>query len=315
MRNVSCSMLRFSTATSPKIAFIGLGNMGASMAKNLLKNGNIVAVFDLNPASVAELQKVGATTSVNVKTLAASSDIVVTMLPATAHVKGTLLGPDGIFQNLKKGSLVIDSSTIDPLASRELSEAAKALSLDFVDAPVSGGVTGAAAGTLTFMVGGSEGQVERARPYLAAMGKNIVHCGESGAGGITKLCNNLSLAISMIGTCEAMALGKRLGMDPAKLAGVMNTSTARCWSSDSYNPVPGVMPSVPASRGYVGGFGSALMEKDLGLAMELANKMNARSPLGSSAHQLYGLLCEQGLGDKDFSVVYDFITKQMPKDK
>lgn len=183
MCNIPRSMLRFSSSVQPQIAFIGLGNMGASMAKNLIKNGNTVAVFDLNPANVAELQKLGASAAANVKSLASSADIVVTMLPATAHVKSTLLGPDGIFQNVKKGALVIDSSTIDPLASRELSEAAKALSLDFVDAPVSGGVTGAAAGTLTFMIGGSESQVERARPYLAAMGKNIVHCGESGAGG------------------------------------------------------------------------------------------------------------------------------------
>lgn len=286
------------------------------MAKNLIKNGkNSLVVYDLNPASVEDLQKEGASTVKEVKDLAASVDVVVTMLPATAHVKSTLLGADGVFQNLKKGSLVIDSSTIDPLASRELAEAAKTLSIDFLDAPVSGGVTGAAAGTLTFMVGGNEQQVERARPYLSAMGKNIVHCGDSGTGGITKLCNNLSLAISMIGTCEAMALGKRLGMDPAKLASVMNTSTARCWSSDSYNPAPGVMPNVPARRGYTGGFGSALMEKDLGLAMDLAAKIKARSPLGSNAHQLYGLLCEQGYGDKDFSVVYEFITKQLPKEK
>eukprot|EP01035_Chromulina_nebulosa_P020401 gene20401-26472_t len=163
-----------------------------------------------------------------------------------------------------------------------------------LDAPVSGGITGAEAGTLTFMVGGLDDTLTKAKPILSAMGKNIVHCGGPGTGGIAKLCNNLALAISMIGTSEAMSLGIQLGMDPSKLASVMNTSTARCWSSDSYNPVPNILPNVPSSRNYSGGFASGLMEKDLSLAMNAASSVKARTPLGASAHQLYGLLCQHG---------------------
>lgn len=231
----------------------------------------------------------------------------------TKHVEATLLGPEGVFAHAARGTMIIDSSTIDPLASQALHKEAAAKCMYMLDAPVSGGVTGAAAGTLTFMVGGDEEALEKGRAVLQAMGKNIVHCGGPGAGGVTKLCNNLSLAISMIGTSEAMALGVRMGMDPKKLAGVMNTSTARCWSSDSYNPVPGLMPNVPASNGYKGGFGTALMEKDLTLAMDMASNIKARLPLGGQAHQLYGLLCESGYGGRDFSVIFEYLTQQQKK--
>lgn len=193
------------------VGFIGLGNMGASMARNLLQNSEVgkkvpVTVFDLNKDSVAKLVEVGAKSANSVAELAKNSSVIVTMLPATAHVRGTLLGDNGVFKNAAKGSLIIDSSTIDPLASRDFYTAAKEHGHDFLDAPVSGGVTGAFAGTLTFMVGGDDAVLNRAKTVLNAMGRNIVHCGPSGAGGITKLCNNLSLAISMVGTCEAMAL-------------------------------------------------------------------------------------------------------------
>jgi 3-hydroxyisobutyrate dehydrogenase len=275
---------------STKIGFIGLGNMGFSMAENLLKSNQLkkefVMVYDINADSSKKLADKGAKVASSVKELAASCNVIVTMLPATAHVCGVMRGDNGIFKNAPAGALIIDSSTIDPLASKDLHAEAESHKMHMVDAPVSGGVTGAAAGTLTFMVGGSEQNLERSREFLAAMGKNIVHCGGAGAGGITKLCNNLALAISMIGTSEAMALGVRLGMDPKKLAGVMNTSTARCWSSDAYNPVPGVMANVPSSREYSGGFGSALMEKDLSLAMDAAQKVKARLPLGAQAHQV-----------------------------
>lgn len=209
--SVLSTKMAMSTSANKGVGFIGLGNMGASMAKNLVANANVgqkmpVVVFDLNKDSVQKLVAAGAKSANSVKELAQQCSVIITMLPATAHVRGTLTGPDGIFENCPKGSLIIDSSTIDPLASRELHKQAVAKGLEMIDAPVSGGVTGAAAGTLTFMVGGSEQALEKSRVYLSAMGKNIVHCGDSGAGGITKLCNNLALAIGMIGTSEAMAL-------------------------------------------------------------------------------------------------------------
>lgn len=289
------------------------------MAQNVLKSEEIkkrsdVVVYDINSSAVTTMEALGATGAKSVAELAKECHVIITMLPATKHVQQTLLGPDGVFQNAPKGSLIIDSSTIDPIASQEMSKVAASLGHYMIDAPVSGGVTGAAAGTLTFMVGGQKDALEKARPILEAMGKNIIHCGGPGAGGVTKLCNNLSLAISMIGTSEAMALGVRMGLDPKTLAGVMNTSTARCWSSDSYNPVPGVMPHVPASNGYKGGFGTALMEKDLTLALDMASTIKARLPLGGQAHQMYGLLCESGYGGRDFAVIYEYLTQHL-KDK
>ena len=299
-----------------KIGLIGLGNMGQGMATNLVQSAlapSDVMVYDLVKENLDKIASLGATAMPDVASLASACDIIVTMVPATKHVQGLMDG--GIFENAKKGSLLIDCSTIDPLASQALAEEALGHGLHMIDAPVSGGVTGAAAGTLTFMVGGHEEDVKRATPVLERMGKAVIHCGSAGKGGVTKLCNNLSLAISMIGTCEAMALGKRLGMDSSKLAEVMNTSTARCWSSDTYNPVPGVFEGVPASRDYEGGFGSALMAKDLTLALNAGSQVHARLPLGSHAHQLYGLLMEHGMGDKDFGVVYKYLTSSNMPDK
>lgn len=200
-----------SAAQSGNVGFIGLGNMGNSMARNLLKNPNVgqkvsVYVYDINKESVNKLASEGAKAASSVTELAKNCSTIFTMLPATAHVRQTLTGPNGVFAHAPKNALIVDSSTIDPIASKELIDAAHKAGLEMIDAPVSGGVTGAAAGTLTFMVGGSDAALERARPYLSAMGKNIVHCGGPGAGEITKLCNNLALAISMIGTSEAMAL-------------------------------------------------------------------------------------------------------------
>jgi len=299
-----------SSHAAGSIGLIGLGNMGASMALNLVKTASKpsdIRVFDVMPENMKKLVDAGAIGCADVGALAAQCDTIITMVPATTHVTSLLKDEGGIFANAKKGTLLIDCSTIDPLASQSLACEAAGHGLTMIDAPVSGGVTGAAAGTLTFMVGGSTESVTSATPVLERMGAKIIHCGDAGAGGVTKLCNNLSLAISMIGTCEAMSLGKRLGMDSKKLAEVMNTSTARCWSSDTYNPVPGVIDGVPASRDYAGGFGAALMEKDLSLAMNAATQVKARLPLGASAHQLYGLLCENDLGSKDFGVVYKYL--------
>jgi 3-hydroxyisobutyrate dehydrogenase len=299
-----------------RIGIIGLGNMGASMARNLIKSSSLkkhmVMVYDINKENMKSVAGDTGLLAGSIPELAANCDYIITMLPATAHVNSVLLDVEnGVFRHAKKGALIIDSSTIDPLASKALHQQANDLSLRMLDAPVSGGVTGAAAGTLTFMVGGDKSTLDDAQDILESMGKNIVHCGGAGTGGVTKLCNNLSLAISMIGTCEAMNLGTRLGMDPARLAAVMNTSTARCWSSDSYNPVPGVMAGVPASRGYTGGFGSALMYKDLGLVLQASSAVGASLPLGEHAANLYKQMSaeESVYKDKDFSVVYDYLSK------
>lgn len=220
---------------------------------------------------------------------------------------------DGIFANglVKRSALLIDSSTIDPGVSRRLCAQAKQLGFGhgLVDAPVSGGVGGAQAGTLTFMVGSSAATLQQVNPYLAAMGKNIVHCGESGNGLVAKICNNLILGISMAGVSEAMNLGIKLGIDPQVLASVVNTSSGRCWSSDTYNPVPGVMPNVPASRGYTGGFGVDLMAKDLSLATSAAHGSKQPLPLGSLTLALYDMISSKGYSSKDFASIYDFLQK------
>lgn len=287
--------------------------MGASMALNLSASAeDKVLVFDVVPANAARVvEKAGgkAVAASSVAELAAACNVIITMVPNTQHVQ-TLM--ESIFKHAKQGSLIIDCSTIDPVTSRNLSREAAALpsKLVMMDAPVSGGVTGAAAATLTFMCGGTDEAVRRAGPVLSLMGKKIVHCGDAGSGGVTKLCNNLSLAISMAGTAEALNLGIKLGMDGKKLAEVMNTSTARCWSSDSYNPVPGITPNVPSSCDYEGGFGSALMLKDLKLALDSGRggglDVSKVMPMGSRATQLYTDVCDAGLAQKDFSVVYKF---------
>jgi len=231
------------------------------------------------------------------------------MLPNNDIVRNVYCGKDGVLEGVKNGALLIDSSTIDPAVSKEMAEKCKAKGGDFVDAPVSGGVNAANAGTLTFMVGGPEAQFGAARQLLEAMGKNIVHCGEVGSGQAAKICNNMMLAISMIGAAETMNLGTRLGLDQKLLAKILATSTGRCWAIDSYNPVPGVMENVPSSNSYQGGFGTALMCKDLGLAQASATATGSPTPLGSAAHQIYRILVNQGLGPLDFSAVYKYISE------
>ncbi|TBW33532.1 3-hydroxyisobutyrate dehydrogenase [Azotobacter chroococcum] len=292
------------------IGFLGLGNMGAPMARNLLKAGHRLSVFDLSEAAVAGLVEAGATAAASPAALARTDvELIVSMLPAAAQVKGVYLGADGLLAQVRPGVLLIDSSTIDPLSAREVAAAARAHDNPMLDAPVSGGTGGAAAGTLTFMVGGAAEDFERARPVLAAMGRNIVHCGPAGNGQVAKVANNLLLGISMIGVAEAMSLGVALGMDPQVLAGILNTSSGRCWSSDSYNPFPGVLENAPASRGYSGGFGTDLMLKDLGLASEAARQ--ARQPvfLGALAQQLYQAFSAQGNGALDFSAIINLYRK------
>ncbi len=283
------------------IGFIGLGIMGAHMARNLLKGGHRLVVNGAYPvpADLREQTQVVA----NSTAVAQAADIVIAMVPDTPDVRNVLFAEDGVAKGLSAGKLVIDMSSISPLDTREFAKEINALGCDYLDAPVSGGTGGAAAGTLTFMVGGDDADYARAKPVLAAIGKNIVHCGATGMGQVAKVCNNLVLGITMAGVSEAMALGASLGIDPKVLAGIINTSTGRCWSSDTYNPYPGVIETAPSSRGYTGGFGTDLMLKDLGLANDAAKQARQPVYLGALAQQLYQTMSSRGDGKLDFSAV------------
>eukprot|EP00002_Diphylleia_rotans_P023934 TRINITY_DN4719_c0_g2_i1.p1 TRINITY_DN4719_c0_g2~~TRINITY_DN4719_c0_g2_i1.p1 ORF type:complete len:301 (+),score=75.74 TRINITY_DN4719_c0_g2_i1:69-971(+) len=297
----------------PTVGFIGLGNMGSRMAANLMRAGFPLIVNDINKTAVSQAVQNGAKSAESPAELAAKSDAIVTMLPSPALVREVYAGPKGILEGAKKGAFFIDSSTIDPSTARSVTELAVSANANMVDAPVSGGIMAAENATLTFMVGGSEEGFGLAKPILSKMGKNIVYCGASGSGQVAKICNNLVLAISMIGVSEGMNLGVKLGMDPKILAGIFNTSSGRCWSSDTYNPCPGVMDNVPSSRGYTGGFAVNLMRKDLGLAVETAESIRAPLVLGSTANQLYNLCSLHGFGDKDFSAIYQYLQNQQSR--
>lgn len=293
-----------------KIGFIGLGHMGAPMARNLLKAGHELVAFDVVPDALAKIADAGAKTVASVSEVAScGADMIVTMLPASEHVRRVYLGDGGLLAAVPAGTLLVDSSTIDPHAAREVAAAAAKHGNPMLDAPVSGGTGGAEAGTLTFMVGGSVEDFDKAKPVLAAMGKNIVHCGAAGNGQAAKIANNMLLGISMIGTAEAMSLGVALGVDPKVLAGILNTSSGRCWSSEVYNPYPGVVPTAPAARGYSGGFGTDLMLKDLGLATEAAKLSRQPVVLGALAQQLYQSFSAQGHGGLDFSAIIKMVRK------
>ena len=286
------------------IGFLGLGNMGGPMARNLLKSGHRVTVFDPSAQAVAALVEAGATSANSPAAVAqARVEAIVTMLPAAAQVKQVYQGQDGLLAHVGQGVLLIDCSTIDPLSAREVATLALAQGNPMLDAPVSGGTGGATAGTLTFMVGGPASAFDQAGPILSAMGKNLVHCGNSGNGQVAKIANNMLLGISMVGVAEAMALGVALGMDAKVLAGIINTSSGRCWSSEINNPFPGVLENAPASRGYSGGFGTDLMLKDLGLATEAAKHVRQPVLLGAAAQQLYQSFSLQGHGGLDFSAI------------
>lgn len=286
-----------------KIGFVGLGNMGNPMARNLVKNGHAVKGYDVVPALLDKAASQGIARATSVGDCVAGSDLVITMLPSSPHVRSVYGGESGVLAHAKPGMLLVDSSTIDPLTAREVAFDARAKGVAMVDAPVSGGTAGAEAGTLTFMVGGEAKDFEAARPVLSAMGKNIVHCGGIGNGQVAKICNNMMLAIEMIATSEGMTLAAKLGMDPKVFAGIVNTSSGRCWSSDTYNPYPGVLESAPASRGYTGGFGADLMLKDLTLVTEAAKSARVPVLLGAIAQQVYQKHSADGHGGKDFSSV------------
>ncbi len=290
------------------IAFIGLGNMGGPMAQNLIKAGHTLQVFDLAAAALETAKSVGATIAANPAAAVVGADVVISMLPASKHVEGVYLGDQGLLSTIQSGTLVIDCSTIAPAASRKVGDAAKARGIEFIDAPVSGGTAGAAAGTLSFMVGGTAAAFERAKPFLEKMGKNLFHCGDVGAGQVVKIANNMLLAIHMAGTAEALALGVANGLDPKVLSDVMSKSSGRNWSLEVYNPWPGVQDNVPASRGYSGGFGSALMLKDLGLAAEASIASGSPIPLGELARNLYSMHCQDAAA-LDFSSIVNLYRK------
>ncbi|TWR91395.1 3-hydroxyisobutyrate dehydrogenase [Pseudomonas saxonica] len=291
------------------IAFIGLGNMGAPMARNLLKAGHSLNLFDLNKDILAELAALGGHISQSPREAAQGTELVITMLPAAAHVRSVWLGEDGVLAGIGEGVPAVDCSTIDPQTARDVAAAAARQGVQMADAPVSGGTGGAQAGTLTFMVGASQALFDTLLPVLAHMGRNIVHCGDVGTGQVAKICNNLLLGISMVGVSEAMALGAALGIDSEVLAGVINSSTGRCWSSEVYNPWPGIVETAPASRGYTGGFGAELMLKDLGLATEAARQAHQPVVMGAVAQQLYQAMSLRGEGGKDFSAIINSYRK------
>ena len=293
-----------------KIAFIGLGNMGAPMARNLLKAGHHLHLFDLNTAVLNELATLGGRISESPKHAAQGAELVITMLPAAAHVRSVYLQDDGVLAGIGAGVPAVDCSTIDPQTIRDVAAIAAKQGVTLGDAPVSGGTGGAQAGTLTFMVGASAEHFEVLKPVLAKMGKNIVHCGDIGTGQIAKICNNLLLGISMIGVSEAMALGNALGIDTGILANIINSSTGRCWSSEVYNPWPGIVETAPAARGYTGGFGAELMLKDLALATEAARTAHQPVILGAVAQQLYQAMSLRGDGGKDFSAIVEGYCKK-----
>ena len=285
------------------VGFIGLGNMGGPMAINLIKAGFSVSVFDLVPTSVERLTAAGAQAAATAADAVQNVDVVISMLPASKHVESLYLGEAGLLSKIAPGTLIIDSSTIAPESTRKVADAANARGLSMIDAPVSGGVAGAQGGTLTFIVGGSDRALAQARPLLEAMGKNIFHAGDAGAGQVAKICNNMLLSVLMSGTAEALQLGVNNGLDPSVLSDIMRKSSGGNWALEVYNPYPGVMETAPASRDYEGGFLVDLMIKDLGLAMASALDTGTATPMGSLARSLYVAHGDNGFGQVDFSSI------------
>ncbi|MEZ5833677.1 MAG: 3-hydroxyisobutyrate dehydrogenase [Dongiaceae bacterium] len=294
----------------PSIGFIGVGHMGGPMARNLVRAGHQVTIFDPNANNAKAMTTAGAKQAASLVELVASHEIIVSMLPSGREVRVAYLDNDGVVAHAKAGALLIDCSTTDVDSARAVADAAKKRGLHFVDAPVSGGVAGAEAATLTFMVGGEESAVELARPILTNMGKNVVHTGAGGSGQAAKICNNLILGITMIGVSEAFVLAEQLGLSPDKLFAVSSTSSGQCWSLTSYCPVPGPVPSAPSNRNYQPGFAAKMMLKDLRLATEAAEKHKQAIELGELAKRLYERFVQEGSGDLDFSAIIQAIRQR-----
>ena len=292
-----------------KIGFIGLGNMGLPMAKNLVAAGHDVTGFDLSDAAKSALVAAGGASADTIAAAVAEAEIIVSMLPAGKHVSAVYTEAEGVLAQANAGALLIDSSTIDVDTARAVSAQAEAAGFTMVDAPVSGGVGGAAAGTLTFMVGGTEEGFAAAKPYLDIMGQNIFHAGGSGNGQVAKICNNMLLGISMIGTAEAFMLGEKLGLDAQTFFDISSTASGQCWSMTSYCPAPGPVPTSPANKGYAPGFTAAMMLKDLLLSQEAAGSAAAATPMGQRATELYTQMADAGDADMDFSGIVEALNK------
>jgi len=288
-----------------KIAFIGLGHMGGGMAPNLAKAGHEVRAFDLVPEAVEKAVEGGCSPAGSAAEAMKDADVVITMLPAAQHVRKVF--HDDVAPNAKQGALLIDCSTIDVTSAREVGEEMKSKGFDFVDAPVSGGIAAAAAGTLALMVGGTDEQFERARPFLEPMAKAVIHAGQLGAGQAAKICNNMILGATMAATCEAFVLAQKLGLDPQVFFDISSKASGQSWSMTSYAPVPGVGPETPADHDYEGGFAAALMLKDLKLAADAARSVGAYTPMGAEAEELYQRFVDRGGGNKDFSGIIKMI--------
>jgi 3-hydroxyisobutyrate dehydrogenase len=288
-----------------RIAFIGLGHMGGGMAPNLANAGHEVRAFDLVAEAVKHAAEGGCTPAASAADAVKDADVVITMLPAANHVRAVF--HDDVAPNAKKGALLIDCSTIDVASAREVGESLEKLGFDFVDAPVSGGIAAAAGGSLTFMVGGSDKAFAKAQPFLEPMAKAVIHAGALGAGQAAKICNNLILGATMVATCEGFALAKKLGLDLQTFFDISSKASGQSWSMTSYCPVPGVGPDTPADHDYEGGFAAALMLKDLKLAMDAAQSVDAYTPMGGEAEDLFQRFVDRGGGSEDFSGIIQMI--------
>lgn len=285
------------------IGFIGLGNMGGPMAKNLVQAGHKVKGFDLGAGALEIAAANGIETVASAAEVVTGSQAVVTMLPAGEHVRAVYLGTEGLIAQAGPDTLFIDSSTIDVASCREVHKAASDAGHAMLDAPVSGGVAGADAGTLTFMVGGPDAAFARGKPLFEIMGRNIVHAGAAGNGQVAKVCNNMILGISMLGISEAFTLGETLGLAPEKLQEISSTSSGSCWAMLNHNPVPGLVETSAANRDYKPGFAASMMQKDLRLAQAAAHQAGVPTPLGAEASALYTMFVKSGRGDLDYSAI------------
>ena len=287
-----------------KIAFIGVGNMGGPMAENLLKSGKEIKVFDVSNLMLEKAKEKGFEVATNIKDLISKEiSIVITMLPEGKHSKEIYLGDNGIINKVTKDCLLIDCSTIDIETSKEIGKAATDKGIMMIDAPVSGGVMGAQKAALNIMVGGSKEAFDRALPVLNIMGKNIYHAGEIGSGNGAKICNNMSLGITMIAASESLMLAKRLNIDIKKVHEIMKNASGNSWPISVYPPLPGLIEGTPSNNNYRPGFSAGMMNKDLKLANECAKSVNAETPLGKMALQIYSKFCEDGNDSKDFSAI------------
>ncbi|MGH6932205.1 MAG: 3-hydroxyisobutyrate dehydrogenase [Dongiaceae bacterium] len=295
------------------IGFIGLGNMGGPMARNLVKAGHRVQGYDPSPAACEQAMAAEVAVQNDIVGAVKDAEVVVTMLPAGQQTREVYTGPGGVLAQARRGTLLIDCSTIDVETAREVQATAAAAGFDLLDAPVSGGVAGAAAATLTFMVGGKAAAFAEAKPYLETMGKAVIHAGGPGNGQAAKICNNLILGISMIGVCEAFGLAERLGLPAQTMFDISSRSSGQCWSLTTYCPVPGPVPTSPANRGYRPGFSSTMMLKDLRLAAAAAAAVSAKVPLGRHAGQLYEEYVANGGGSMDFSGIIQMFTESQER--